>query len=256
MAEAPAHVRGARRYDDHTPRELESLLGVPRVDVHETVPSTLDLAHRLAQEGAPTGTLVLANEQTSGRGRGGKRWSSPPGGGLWITLIERPADAAALDVLSLRVGLYAAAALDDAAQERVGVKWPNDLHLAAGKLGGILIETRWREGRAEWVAIGIGVNVRAPTGVPGAAGLGPGSDRVSVLRQLVPAVRLAASQQGPLTMKELEAYAARDVARGRACRAPAAGTVAGITSDGGLRIASDRGEVVVHSGSLIMEEEG
>lgn len=231
------------------------MLGLPQVDLHDSAASTLDIAHALAERGAPAGTLVLADEQTSGRGRGGKGWTSPRGAGLWITVIERPADASALDVLSLRLGLAAAAALDEFAGESVGLKWPNDLRLAAGKLAGILVEARWREQRLEWVAVGIGINVHAPSGVPGAAGLRPATSRVAVLQRLIPRLRHAAAEAGPLTTAELEQFAERDVARGRVCDAPAPGTVAGITSTGGLRIRSDAGELVVHSGSLVLQEE-
>lgn len=255
MADHAPSASRSRRYDGHSAAELEALLRLPQVDLHDSVGSTLDIGHELAVSGAPAGTLVLAEEQTSGRGRGGKGWVSPKGAGLWITIIERPADASALDVLSLRLGLAAAETLDAFAGEPVGLKWPNDLRLAAGKLAGILVEVRWREQRVEWVAVGIGVNVHVPLGVPGAAGLRLATSRVTVLQRLIPRLREAAAKSGPLTLAELEAFAARDVARGRACDAPSRGTVAGITSTGGLRIRSDAGELVVHSGSLVLQEE-
>jgi BirA family biotin operon repressor/biotin-[acetyl-CoA-carboxylase] ligase len=98
------------------------------VELLESTTSTLDVAHRLAADSAPAGTLVIANEQTSGRGRGGKEWQSPPGAGLWLTLVERPVDTSGLGVLSLRVGLAAAEALDRFATEPIRLKWPNDLN--------------------------------------------------------------------------------------------------------------------------------
>jgi BirA family biotin operon repressor/biotin-[acetyl-CoA-carboxylase] ligase len=82
----------------------------------------MDVAHRLAASGAPAGTLVIANEQTAGRGRGGKSWQSSPETGLWLTLIERPADTSGLDVLSIRVGLAAAESLDRFAPEPIRLK--------------------------------------------------------------------------------------------------------------------------------------
>jgi len=92
---------------------------------------------------------VIANEQTAGRGRGGKSWQSSPGAGLWLTLIERPADTSGLGVLSLRVGLAAAEALDRFAPEPIRLKWPNDLYIDRSKLAGILVEARWREQSVE-----------------------------------------------------------------------------------------------------------
>ena len=80
-------------------------LGLPAVEIFETVGSTLDVAHERAAAGAAAGTLILAEEQTAGRGRQGRSWTSEPGAGIWLTLIERPKDRASLDVLSLRVGL-------------------------------------------------------------------------------------------------------------------------------------------------------
>src|SRR3954463_2517393 len=114
------------RLDGATGEALQRALELPRVELLESTPSTMDVAHKLAAEGARAGTLVIANEQTAGRGRGGKSWQSSSGAGLWLTLIERPRDASGLGVLSLRVGLAAAEALDRFAAEPIWVKWPND----------------------------------------------------------------------------------------------------------------------------------
>lgn len=243
------------RYEGRTGAELAGLLGLPEVTVYEALASTMDAAHERAAHGAPAGTLVLANAQRAGRGRAGRRWSSEPGAGVWLTLIERPQDAAALDVLSLRVGLRAARALDRFAPATVGLKWPNDLYLLGGKLGGILVESRWRNGRPDWVAIGIGVNVHPPANVPSAASLGTGTSRLAVLGELVPAVRAAAQARGVLTPRELSQYAQRDVAAGRVCRGPRAGRVAGIADDGSLLVVTAGGVVRCREGSLLLDEE-
>jgi BirA family biotin operon repressor/biotin-[acetyl-CoA-carboxylase] ligase len=216
----------------------------------------MDVAHQQAASGAPAGTLVIANEQTAGRGRGGKSWQSGPGAGLWMTLIERPTDVSGIGVLSLRVGLAAAEALDRFAPEPVRVKWPNDLYLEEGKLAGILVEARWREQSVEWVAIGMGVNVRQPEGVGSAAGLEAGARRLEVLSDVIPAVRLAAGATGPLDAGELEEFNARDMARGRPCREPALGRVAGITAEGELLVAIADTLAKFRSGSLVLEGDG
>jgi len=200
---------------------MERALELPRVLLLESTTSTLDVAHRIAGEGAPAGTLVIANEQTAGRGRGGKSWQSSPGVGIWLTLIERPVDTSGLGVLSLRVGLAAAQALDRFAAEPIRLKWPNDLFIDRGKLAGILVEARWREQALEWVSIGLGVNVKAPENVENAAGLEPGVERLDVLSELLPALRTAAQKTGPLRADErVQADQQRELARVRAQTEP------------------------------------
>lgn len=243
------------RFDGATSDDIERLLGLPRVELLASTTSTLDVAHRLALGGAPTGTLIIADEQTAGRGRGGKSWASAPGAGLWLTLIERPVDTSGLDVLSLRVGLAAARALDRFAAEPIRVKWPNDLYIDRGKLAGILVEARWRESELEWVAIGLGVNVRAPEGVPGSAWLEPDTSRLDVLTELIPGIRGTASAAGPLRKDEMEEFAARDMARGKKCVTPALGRVAGITANGELLVTLADSVARFRSGSLELEKE-
>ena len=220
----------------------------------ESVGSTLDEAHALASSGAPAGTLVVADAQTAGRGRQGRVWRSDPGAGLWLTLIERPTDAASLDVLSLRVGLSLAPALDAFTAHRVSLKWPNDLYVGSRKLAGILVEARWRDSRPEWVAIGVGVNVRAPAAEPKAIGLRSGTSRLDVLDAIMPAIRRAASQVGPLTENERHAFSARDLASGRRCTEPLPGIVSGIDASGALLVHSMDGVVAVRAGSLVLTE--
>ena len=241
------------RYDGLDAESLRARLGVPRLELLATTASTQDVAHRLAEAGAPAGTLVLADEQTAGRGRGGRAWASPAGRGLWLTLIERPRDVEALGVLSIRLGLRAADALDDFAASPVRLKWPNDLYVGAGKLAGILVEARWREGVPDWVAIGFGLNVVAPD-VAGAAGLARGVRRSEALAALVPALREAAAARGALGEADLLDYEGRDVARERRCSAPVAGVVAGLDATGALLVRRDDGAVErVRGGSLVLD---
>jgi BirA family transcriptional regulator, biotin operon repressor / biotin---[acetyl-CoA-carboxylase] ligase len=238
---------------------LAERLSLPRVELYDEVGSTLDVAHELAAAGAPAGTLVVAAAQTAGRGRMGRSWQSEAGAGVWMTMIERPADPAALETLSLRVGLAVAPALDPLAEAPVRLKWPNDLYVGTGKLGGILIEARWREGRPEWVAIGLGVNLRPPESETRAVGLRAGVSRDAVLERIAAPVRAAARMSGPLTGDELARFAERDFAAGRACIEPAAGVVQGIDSAGALLVdVSSRGVkqvVVVRTGSLVFRED-
>lgn len=241
------------RFDGLNAQELEDALDLPQVELLESTTSTLDVAHRLAQEGCSPGTLVIADHQTAGRGRSGNRWTSNSARGLWLTLIERPLDVSGLEVLALRVGLRAARALDRFAPEPVRLKWPNDLFVENRKLAGILIEARWREGSLEWVAVGMGVNVTLPDDVPLASALDPGTQRVEVLTELIPALRDAARAVGSLTPLELIEWNARDIARGKECTEPARGTVEGINAQGELLVALADSTARFRSGSLVLE---
>lgn len=241
-------------FDGATAPELESILGLRRVELFDSVTSTMDVAHGLAGSGAPGGTLVLTDRQTAGRGRAGRSWASAGGSGVWLTMIERPRDTSGLDVLSLRVGLALAGALDRFAPEPIRLKWPNDLYVDGGKLGGILVEARWREQAVEWVAIGVGVNVRQPEEFPEARALDPGTPRIDVLREVSAAIGRAAASTGPLGVHEMEEFNARDLARGRLCTEPALGRVVGITPAGELLIALADSVAPFRSGSLVLAE--
>ena len=136
--------------------------------------STNDLAARLADQGFGDGTLVLADQQTSGRGRGGHTWYSPPGAGLYVSVIVRTVDGGDASAaagwprwLTLGAGVAAAEGLHAASGLPVSIKWPNDLVMApagtvpgARKLGGILAEGRADGGRLTHVIVGVGINVR------------------------------------------------------------------------------------------------
>ncbi len=130
---------------------------------HTSIGSTNDRALAWLSEGAVDGALVSADAQLAGRGRMGRRWSSPPGRDLYASLICRPgvpaADFGALSLavgVGLREGLLAA--LPQLPGHRLALKWPNDLLLDGLKLAGVLCESRWR-GRSVELVIGFGVNV-------------------------------------------------------------------------------------------------
>lgn len=231
---------------------LAASCGLAALVYRESVSSTMDMAHELAQQGAVAGTAVLASRQDQGRGRSGRAWQSEADAGLWLTLIERPDDQRALEVLSLRVGLALAEALSLLVDGEIQVKWPNDLYVGNGKLSGILIEVRWRDGRPEWVAIGVGINRRVPPEYRQAAHVRTDVSRDALLRAVVPAIRRAAAGRGPLSEEECEAWAARDLARGRAVSAPIEGHVEGISPTGAVLIRDENGTLhAQHSGSLV-----
>ena len=247
-----ADLRSARAFDGEPVDALAARWQLPAVVAFDAVGSTLDVAHRLAPD-APSGTLILADEQTAGRGRHGRRWASAAGAGIWLTLIERPSDARALDVLALRCGLYTAEALDVLAESPVRVKWPNDLYVGECKLAGTLIETRWRGTRPEWVAIGFGLNVTTPD-VDSAVGLRTGVTRFAALDLIVPALRRAVGASKHLSDDELERWRTRDLSVGRMVFEPAVGVVTGISAAGEVLIASSGHTEALRSGSLTFAE--
>lgn len=145
----------------------------------KTLPSTQALARKLAEEGAPAWTVVLAERQTRGRGRMERRWSSGPGG-LYFSVVLRPRIAPErLAELSPAVGEACARALCRASGLETTVKPPNDV-LARAKAGepfkkvcGILLEASSGSKTVYWLVAGVGVNVanRLPKSLPGAASL-------------------------------------------------------------------------------------
>jgi BirA family transcriptional regulator, biotin operon repressor / biotin---[acetyl-CoA-carboxylase] ligase len=137
---------------------LEAMWGSPFVEAHERIGSTNERASELAREGAPAGTVVVAEEQTEGRGRRGASWESPPGVGLWMSVLVGGQERAAQ--LPLLVGLACAEGIEaHVAGIRVAIKWPNDLLVGGLKVGGILCEVA--ENR---VVVGFGINVTTPPG--------------------------------------------------------------------------------------------
>jgi BirA family biotin operon repressor/biotin-[acetyl-CoA-carboxylase] ligase len=123
----------------------------------EATPSTMDIARREAAEGAPHGTIVLAEEQTAGRGRFGRSWTSPPGLNLYVTLLLRPTSEQ-MRLLSVMTPLAVAGAFS-AQGGRPVLKWPNDVQLDGLKAAGILLESEWLGNEPAFALAGMGMNV-------------------------------------------------------------------------------------------------
>src|SRR5689334_760616 len=122
-----------------------------------TVGSTNDVARELAEDGAVSGTVVTADEQSAGRGRSGRRWSAPAGSALLASAILRPLEERHA-LLPLAVPLAVAEAIEAVAPVEAGVKWPNDVWIGGRKAAGVLIEAR----PPKWAVIGVGINVAVP----------------------------------------------------------------------------------------------
>ncbi len=223
--------------------------------------STNAEAKRLAIEGAAHGTLVLADRQTAGRGRRGRDWESPPGSGLWMTLLLRPAvQAERIPSLALAVALAVADACEAVCGAQVGVKWPNDALIGGRKVCGILLEMAADLDGAQWVIAGVGLNVgqreqdfppelrESATSLRMACG-GREFDRAEVLLALLGAleVRCAAWEGGGVAALR-EDYLRRSVTLGKRVNviAPAeqyAGEAIDIDDTGALLVRREGGEI-------------
>lgn len=153
----------------------QQLAGTPfagKVCHFPTIDSTNTLAMREAEQGQASGTVYLADEQTSGRGRGAHAWHSAAGSGLYVSILLRPALAPA-DILwvSLAAGLAVQAAVREVTSIAPDIRWPNDLLLFRRKLGGILTELNAEVTRVRHAVIGIGLNVHQPEFPPELASL-------------------------------------------------------------------------------------
>lgn len=236
--------------------------GVPQCGVFRTLPSTLDAIHDLGGQDAPSGTVVLAEEQTAGRGRDGRTWRSPAGG-AWLGMLLRP-PLPAPGVLSLRVGLVLADVVEEVlgvspaslSGPRAALKWPNDVLVHDRKVAGILSEGRWQGDHLQWLGVGIGINVAndIPVELTDRAislrELRPEMRRIDVLDRLVPALLRLTAHGAQLTPFEVAAFARRDWLRGRHIRAPLSGRAAGIRPDGALLVDTGAGTTMVREGHV------
>lgn len=138
-------------------RQLKEMIRILQYDV---IDSTNAAAKKMAKEGAPNGTLIIADRQTAGRGRRGRQWSSPPGTGIWMSLILRPKIAAGnASMLTLVMALSTAKACEEVTGLPVSIKWPNDIIVNRKKVCGILTEMSTDSKGIHYVVIGVGVNV-------------------------------------------------------------------------------------------------
>ncbi|PWH12311.1 MAG: biotin--[acetyl-CoA-carboxylase] ligase [Anaerolineae bacterium] len=219
--------------------------------VFTSIGSTNDEALAWASTGAPDFSLVIADEQTHGRGRMGRSWFTPPGAALAFSLILRPTP-----VERERIGLFAglgALSLVDALQTfgvAAQIKWPNDVLLAGKKAAGILVETVWMGMEADSVVLGMGVNV-TPQAVPPPEGLnypatcvqaeaGKPLSRILLLRAILQAIlRRRTMLTSPTFLHDWESALAfrNEIVRVWVSNEEVfEGKVLGLESDGSLRL--------------------
>lgn len=143
---------------DRLPGDKLANLGIR---YYSSVESTIAVARELAERGCPGGEVVIAEEQLLGRGRRGRSWSSPPGKGLWFSLLLRPEKLTPGEAAP--VTLVAAVALARTLREETGlpvtIKWPNDLLIRGHKICGILTEVKGEPDHIDYLIISAGINV-------------------------------------------------------------------------------------------------
>jgi BirA family biotin operon repressor/biotin-[acetyl-CoA-carboxylase] ligase len=135
------------------------------------VPSTQAVAFELAERGAPDRTVVLADHQTAGRGRRGRRWEDEPGASLLVSIVVRPRlEPGRLALLSYAAALAVAETLAGVAGLQPRLKWPNDVLVGGGKIAGILLESRPGASGGSLVVLGVGLNLTQRRFAPPLAG--------------------------------------------------------------------------------------
>jgi BirA family biotin operon repressor/biotin-[acetyl-CoA-carboxylase] ligase len=178
------------------PAEIQSGLNTKligkAVRYYDHASSTMDLAMQSASDKACEGTVVVAETQTSGRGRLGRQWSSPKYKGLYFSVILKPAMAPGeVASITLMSAVSVCEAIGQVSGLEAAIKWPNDILLGSGKLGGILTEMNASVERVNFVVIGIGVNVnnKKETLVDGAASIrertGSTVNRAELLQEIL-----------------------------------------------------------------------
>lgn len=245
----PVQLLDASRIRAGLPRACASRLGA--LEVHWELDSTSSELQRRLEEAADL-SMVLAETQTAGRGRRGRGWLSPPGLNLYLSCLKRfDRGFGALSGLSLAVGTMVLRAIESLGIEGAGLKWPNDVLAADGKLAGVLVELSGEYQGPCAAVIGVGLNLRLTDALRAQAGQ-PACDLAALAgdlpeRNLVAARLIAALVEGLREFERhgfapfVEDYARHDLLAGRTLRLSGAqgqfeGTGAGVDARGALQV--------------------
>ncbi|WP_052410258.1 biotin--[acetyl-CoA-carboxylase] ligase [Paenibacillus durus] len=236
----------------------------------DTVVSTQEEAKLLAEKGAPEGTAVMAEEQTGGRGTRGRRWHSPKGKGVWMSVVLRPEiPLQSTPQLTLLAGVAVCSAIRNFTGVEAGIKWPNDLLARGRKLCGILLESNVGPGGLQYAIAGIGISTNLSeedypaelrhiaTSLLIESGMPVDREQLAaeVLRELEHHYRLY-MEQGLKPIARL--WEEHSVTLGRRIgletpRGWLEGTAVGLGEDGGLLLREDNGSVTsVYSGEITL----
>jgi BirA family biotin operon repressor/biotin-[acetyl-CoA-carboxylase] ligase len=224
------------------------------------VSSTNDAAAALADQGAPEGTVVVANAQSAGRGRQGRTWVSPPGAGLYASALLRPRSPAPL--LTIAAGVAVAEGIQRATGLTTDLKWPNDVFVGGKKLAGLLAEA---SGSPAAIVLGFGINVMPAAYPPDVAvratslegELGRLVDRGLLLVECLGRLAVRYADLGGGRGEDVvEAWCTRATAtfgrrvRGEAGGMPIEGVVEALDAQGALVVRTVRGPALVTSGEV------
>ena len=234
------------------------------LEVLESTASTMDVAAAAAANGAADGHLVLADQQTQGRGAHGRHWVSPPGSDLYFSVVARPAvEPASTALVTLASGLGVRDAVAGLLPERsVRVKWPNDIWIGRRKCAGVLVESRTLGMRIDSVIIGVGLNVNrmqwppdladSATSLRAERGVEEPFDRAEVLAAVLSNmerwVKRFIQDGAPVVVNALRSRLALLGERVR--WDDGVGSFDGIDEDGAARVRTETGVVSLHSAHL------
>src|SRR5512133_1707852 len=239
-----------------------ALLKLPLGDVRyfDTIGSTNNEALAWATSGARDLSLVIADEQTAGRGRLDRKWFTPKGTALAFSLILRPTPREKQHLTRI-VGLAALAAADALRTHELAaqIKWPNDILLNGRKVAGILIESVWSGEEVDYLVIGIGVNVLNGAVPPAellqfpatslAESLGSAVEREAVLRDILAGIIALRPHLGTdsflAAWEKALAFRGEQVQVVEGSGASVTGDLQGLESDGSLRLSNDAGKSVI-----------
>lgn len=253
----------------------EALQGLPfgRIYFFEETDSTNEQGLEIAARGAEELTLLVAERQTAGRGRLGRKWVTAPGASLAFSLILKPskAEISHLSLFSLLGGLAVCRAIENYAQIATQVKWPNDVLLNGMKTAGILAESCWQGEQLAGVVLGIGINLLAGSTPPAGEVLYPATclqdhtpvkvERLSFLRAVL--AQLIALRQQIMDENFIQEYTRRlafvnqPVTLNSGQGDSWSGVVLGVRADGQLRLRlADGTEASFPIGELRLKPEG
>jgi BirA family biotin operon repressor/biotin-[acetyl-CoA-carboxylase] ligase len=237
-----------------------SALPLGQLRCFDSLGSTNDEALVWAAQGAPDLSLVVADEQTAGRGRFGRKWYTPAGSALAFSLILRPTAAEAA-FHSRAVGLAALAVAESLLTRSLPaqIKWPNDVLVDGRKIAGILLESIWIGAQVDFSIIGVGLNVQRASVPPPALldfpavsleqALGaPPPPRETVLREVLAALLRWRARMGTdefiRRWEELLAFRGQPVQVSEGGGQPVSGSLIGLESDGSLRLVKPDGSLM------------
>ena len=243
--------------NQHSLKKTLSKLNIGELRYFDSISSTNDEALAWATQGAPDLSLVIADEQTAGRGRLNRKWFTPKETALAFSLILRPSS---LTPLARTVGLAALSIADSCSKLGLAprIKWPNDILLNCKKVAGILIETVWSGNDVDSLVIGMGVNVQKES-VPPAERLqfpatsmvdelGHEVDREMLLQDILSAFITRRPQMGSAdflkSWEDLLAFRGEQVQAKTSDADLITGELAGLEEDGSLRLRDEHGKSI------------